>query len=166
MESYSVRYRFAQPFDFSAETAYGWCTDYQPDDLARMGRKGTRKIDSINEDALILTDTVVDAGKRVRASRLVRLNPDRLSWTSTHLTGTNKFSQFWCQILPEGETGSRLEFIGLHVNYGRRPSPARIGSMARELADADSSEWMLLAKAMKEDLAPRRSRGTSRNRAR
>jgi hypothetical protein len=157
MESYSVRYRFAQPFDFPAETAYGWCTDYQPDDLARMGRKGTRKIDSINEDALILTDTMVDSGKRVRASRLVRLNPDRLSWTSTHLTGANKFSQFWCQILAEGETRSRLEFIGLQVNYGRRPSPARIASTARELARADSSEWVLLAKAMKEDLAPRRS---------
>jgi hypothetical protein len=131
-----------------------------------MGRKGTRKIDSINEDALILTDTMVDAGKRAKASRLVRLNPDRLSWTSTHLTGRNKFSQFWCQILPEGETGSRLEFIGLQVNYGKRPSPARIASMARELADADSSEWVLLANVMKGDLAPRRSRGTSRNRAR
>jgi hypothetical protein len=155
MDSYSVRYRFAQPFDFSAETAYGWCTDYRPDDLTRMGRKGTRKIDRINEDALILTDTIVDPGRRVRASRLVRLNPDRLSWTSTHLTGAHKFSQFWSQILPEGEAGSRLEFTGLQVNYGKRPSPARIASMARELADADSSEWALLAKAMKEDLASR-----------
>jgi hypothetical protein len=166
MESYSVRYRFAQPFDFSAETAYEWCTDYQPDDLARMGKKGTRKVDKINEDTLILTDTIVDPGKRVRASRLVRLNPDRLSWTSTHLTGTHKFSQFLCQIIPEGERGSRLEFIGLHINYGRRPNPARIASMASELADADSSEWLLLAKAMKEELGPRRSRGTSGNRAR
>ncbi|MGA2663993.1 MAG: hypothetical protein ABSF83_03530 [Nitrososphaerales archaeon] len=157
--SYSVRYRFSQPFDFPAVAAYRWCTDYQPDDWALMGEEGTRKIEHINEDTLILTDTVT-AGKDgpVTKERLVRLNPERLAWTNTHLAGPNKHSQFWYQIV-EGEgrgkkrQGSRLEFTGLQVYHGGAPpSPEKLAKMADRLVIVDSGAWKLLAEEMRKDL--------------
>ena len=151
MDSYPVRYRFSQSFEASAKAAYEWCTDYQPDDWNRMGKKGIRKIHRLNEDTLILTDTVVEASGPVTKKRLVRLNPDRLSWTNTHLAGPNKHSQFWYQIIAVGDK-SRLDFTGLQVNYGKRPSASEIREMARDLRNSDSRMWVLLAKEMSKDL--------------
>ncbi len=150
MESYSVRYRFSQPFNVSAQAAYEWCTDFRADDLARMGQVGTRKIRRINDDTLILTDVI--KGKRERKQRLVRLNPDRMSWTNTHLNGSNKLSQFWYQVVPDGAQSSHLEFTGLRVNYGKPPEHAKIEEMADELAVEDSGDWLLLATEMHNDL--------------
>jgi hypothetical protein len=151
MESYSVRYRFSQPFTVSAQTAYEWCTDFRSDDPARMGEEGTRKIERMNEDTLMYTDSI--KGERERKQRLVRLNPDRMSWTSTHLNGSNKFSQFWYEVVVDGPKNSHLEFTGLHVNYGRPPTRARIAKMAREFVVADSGGWSLLAREMHRDLS-------------
>ena len=120
--SYSIRYGFSQPFNLPAETAYQWCTDFAPDDWGRMGKEGTRKIKRINEDTLILTDTVIvgeGKGRRpVTKQRLVRLNRDRMAWTNTHLTGPNKHSQFWYHIVAEAEDRSRLDFTGLQITKG------------------------------------------------
>jgi hypothetical protein len=82
----------------------------------------------------------------------VRLHPERLAWTNTHLAGPNKHSQFWYQMMPVGQWGSRLDFTGLQINYGTAPSAAKITEMARRLADEDSEMWVLLAKEMKKDL--------------
>jgi len=150
MKSYSIRYRFTQPFGVPAAMAYEWCTDFKPDDIARMGMKGTRKVERLNDDTIILTDKL--QGEREGKRRLVRLNPDRLSWTSTHLTGSNRFSQFWYRIDPNGPDESRLEFTGLQVNYGEPPALARIAEMANELAIVDSGDWLLLAKEMHKEL--------------
>jgi len=156
MNPYTVHYAFSQAFNFPAKTAYDWCVDYKPDDWARMGLKGTRKVKRINEDTLILTDTVMGESGSVTKQRLVRLNPDRLAWTNTHLTGPNRHSQFWYQIVVEGRAKSRLDFIGLQVNYEKRPSPARLAEMAEELATEDSGHWQLLAKEMRKDLSRQR----------
>ncbi len=149
--SYSVNYGFSQTFDAPARQAYEWCIDYQPDDWARMGKNGRRKVRRLNEDTLILTDTVVGKEGPVTKRRLVRLNPKRLAWTNTHLGGPNLHSQFWYQIVSEGE-GSKLEFIGLQINYGRRPSGERLAKMAEQLTEEDSGMWRLLAREMKKDL--------------
>ena len=151
MESYSLRYQFSQRFNLPARRSYEWCTDFRPDDPARMGLQGTRKIERINDDTLILTDTI--RGQREQKRRLVRLNPDRLAWTGTHLNGSNKFSQFWYQVTAEGTQGSHLEFAGLRVNYGRPPAPSRVAQMAQALAAGDSADWALLAKEMERDLS-------------
>ena len=156
MTSYSVRYKFSQHFAFPAETAYSWCTDYEPDDPARMGENGTRRIKRVNDDTLILTDTTLRETGPVTRQRLVRLHPERLAWTSTHLTGPNKHSQFWYQIVKEGANKSRLDFTGLHVNYGRSPRPVRLKEIAHELAAADSHGWVLLEKEMRKDLRNQR----------
>ena len=152
MESYPIRYRFSQSFDVPAKAAYQWCTDYRPDDWKRMGKKGTRKIRRLNEDALILTDTVVGESGAVTKKRLVRLNADRLAWTNTHLAGPNRHSQFWYQIVAEGKGRSRLEFTGLQINYGRRPSAPRIAEMGKGIKEEDSGMWALLAREMARDL--------------
>jgi len=151
MDSYSIRYRFSQPFEVLAKTAYEWCTDYQPDDWKRMGKRGTRKIQLLNEDTLILTDTVAEVNGPVTKKRLVRLNPDQMSWTNTHLAGPNKHSQFLYKIIAVGNK-SRLDFTGLQVSYGQQPSASRIRKMARELRNSDSGMWVLLAKEMSKDL--------------
>ncbi len=116
-----------------------------------MGKNGTRRIKHINDDTLILTDTVVGKGGPVTKKRLVRLNPGRLAWTNTHIAGPNKHSQFWYQIIPMDGEKSRLDFIGLQVNYGKRPSVARIAKIAKELKADDSGMWSLLAKEMRKD---------------
>ncbi len=151
MESYSVRSGFSQPFNVPAQTAYEWCTDFRPDDLARMGEEGSRKIERINDDTLILTDVI--KGEKERKQRLVRLNPDRMAWTNTHLNGSHKHSQFWYRIDSDGPQSSHLEFTGLQVNYGHAPQLARIAEMAEELAIKDSGDWLLLAKEMHRDLS-------------
>lgn len=152
MDSYSIRYQFSQSFDVPAETAYQWCTDYQPDDWGRMGKKGTRRIERLNADTLILTDTVTGESGPVTKKRLVRLNADRLAWTNTHLAGPNRHSQFWYQIVAVGRGKSRLDFTGLQVNYGKRPSASRTAEMTKELKKDDSGAWVLLAQEMSKDL--------------
>ena len=152
MDSYSIHYGFSQRFDVPARAAFEWCVDYRPDDWGRMGKKGTRKIRRINEDTLILTDTYPGGEAPVTKRRLVRLNPERLAWTNTHIGGPNRHSQFWYQIVEEGKGRSRLDFTGLQVNYGKRPSDAKIAELAKELRADDSGMWVLLAKEMRRDL--------------
>ena len=153
MDSYSVSYEFDQPFEFPAKRAYDWCIDYRPDDWGRMGKRGTRRINRLNSDTLILTDTVVGKDGPVTKRRLVRLSPERMSWTNTHLAGPNKHSQFWYRIVERGNGKSRLSFIGLQVNYGKRPSSAKIAKMAEELKTDDAGMWVLLAEEMRKDLS-------------
>jgi hypothetical protein len=158
MESYPVRYRFSQTFDVPAETAFRWCLDYRPDDWKKMGKNGTRKIRRINEDTIILTDTVAADSGPVTKRRLVRMNSDRLAWTNTHVGGPNKHSQFWYQIVALGKNRSRLDFTALQVNYGKRPTAKMIATMARDLKADDSGMWVLLAREMSKDAKATKSK--------
>jgi hypothetical protein len=118
-----------------------------------MGQKGSRKIRRINSDTLILTDVVILEGKRVKKEKLVKLNPERLSWTNTYLAGPSKLSQFLYEVVAEGASRSRLDFTGLQVYYGKAPSPARIDEISKRLVEEDSGMWELLAQEMANDLA-------------
>jgi hypothetical protein len=151
LSSYSVHYEFSQQFNLPGKAAFYWCIDYRSDDWARMGKNGKRKIKRINEDTLILTDIVVGKRGPVTKRRLVRLNPERLAWTNTHISGPNKHSQFWYQIVATGSGKSRLDFTGMQVNYGKRPSAATLAKIAKELKADDSRMWSLLAKEMSSD---------------
>lgn len=157
MRPFSVRYRFAQRFDVPAFDAYSWATRYDPLDIALMGKKGKRKTVHVSEDAVVLTDTIVlGDGSSVTKRKLVRLNPERLSWTSTHLTGPNKHSQFLYEIVPDGERSSRLEFTGLHLDYEHEAptSRKRLDALARAMAKEDAATWKILARAMAAELRP------------
>ncbi len=153
MTPFSVRYSFAQSFSAPPEDAYKWCIDYRSDDWALMGKRGKRKIRKISDDTIILDDTAYGDGKPVVKSRLVRLDPVRLSWTNTHLTGPNKYSQFLYRISPEGNNGSKLEFTGLQVEYAKtKPARERIASMERRYRDEDAESWRNLARVMEKEL--------------
>ena len=147
---YSIRYGFTQALNFPAEIAYKWCTDYDPKDMERMGETGLRRITRLTEDTIILEDRY-DVG--ITKTKLVRLNPERHSWTSTHISGPVKHSQFLYEIIPEGTNKSHLNFTGLQINYSKkRPSPANIERLAAQLRKEDSQGWKLLAQAMQKDL--------------
>ena len=157
MAHYTVHYRFSQSFPFSAQDAYGWSADYDPDDFGRMGLDGRRKIERIDQDTLILDDTTFADGRTTRKRRLIRLFPELLTLTNTRLSSPNKHSQFIYQFVAEGRDGSRLDFTGAQVNESeRRPTPAKIAALASEYARIDSGLWVSLARAMEKDLAGRR----------
>jgi hypothetical protein len=167
MVRYTVYYFFSQHFDFPARDVYEWSTDFRTDDLARMGEEGSRKVEKLDEATLVLTDTVVTDGKKVTKKRLVRLFPDTHFWTNTRLSRVGRHSQFIYQVVAEGEDASRLEFTGALVKDApRKPSSAQMAALSKKYADEDSAAWVNLAAAMKKELAPRRSRGASGNRAR
>lgn len=154
MIPYSLRFNFTQRFSVPAEDAYRWCTNYHKDDWALMGKRGKRKIRKVSDDAIILDDVTYPDGKAVVKSKIVRLDPVQLSWTNTHLTGPNKYSQFLYRITPEGTAGSKLEFTGLQVEYSKTKVTAdRIAALERKYGVEDAEAWRNLARAMEKELS-------------
>jgi hypothetical protein len=158
-------YRFRVKLPAGAEAAYRWATDYAPDDPARMGEHGRRRIERLTEGALLLTDRVHTDRGLVTKKRLVRLLPKERSWTNTHIGGPITHSQFLYRIQPDGPRRSTLEYVGLQVERSPRAlSPAQLARRARTVAREDAGAWKLLARAMAEDLgtggARRRAHGS------
>jgi len=154
-------YRFTVALPASAEAAYRWATDYRPDDPARMGETGRRRIRHLAPGTLLLTDTVRTDQGPVTKTRLVRLRPRERAWTNTHLAGPTRHSQFLYRIVPRGPRRSTLEFIGLQVEPSAHAlSPAALARRARKVAREDAGAWRRLVRAMARDLgtAPRRRR--------
>jgi hypothetical protein len=154
MKSYSVHFRFSQHFNFPAEEAYKWCTDYDSGDIRLAGDRGSRAVRRINEDTLILTDTYLTDKGKVARKKLVRLYPEIYSWTNTRISAEGRFSQFLYQIIPEAE-GSRLEFRGSQVIPGKKPPAPKLAALARKTVKEDLQSWRNLAMAMEEDLGGR-----------
>jgi hypothetical protein len=150
----SIRYSFSQRFSFPTRKAYKWCTEYDPQDPALMGEDGAeRQITHLTDTTIILTDIFHTSNGRVEKQKLVQLYPDRLSWISTHWTGPNKYSQFIYEILAEGNSASRLNFTGLHLEYEKENLDIEgIKSLADKLKEEDSAVWRRLAKAMAKEL--------------
>ncbi len=149
----SFVYSFRVPLPASADRAFRWATDYTPEDLSLMGEKGRRSITRVTRDTLVLTDTVRDAGRTVRKTRLVRLLPKRRMWTNTHLSGPRRHSQFLYEIVPLGPRACRLEFTGLQIERAPRAlGPRELARRAREVAREDRATWIRLAKALRADL--------------
>ncbi len=154
--AYSVKYQFSQILDLPAKQAFDWCTDYQPNDASLMNWKGSRRIRKITYDTLVLTETMRKKNLKVTKTKLVRLNKPQLSWSSTHLTGPNKHSQFLYKLIPEGYKRSRLYFTGLMVCYSKRPlSNGQLQKIARTERNGDSATWHRLATAIQKETANR-----------
>jgi len=151
VKSYSVHFRFSQHFDYPAEEAFRWCTDYAAGDLVLMGDQGHRKVERINEDTFILTDDFETKDGKVTKEKLVRIYPESYSWTNTRISFDGKFSQFLYQIVAEDRRSSRLEFTGSQIFPGKNPGKAKLAAMARQLVAEDSESWRNLAKAMVDD---------------
>jgi len=151
----SVKYSFRQHFNIPAREAYEWCTDYTPEDQALMQEKNAeREVQHVAENVRILTDTYVDENNRAVKEKLVCLYPDQLFWTSTHVAGPNKHSQFLYQIIPENKKRSCLRFVGLHLDYRIKEDISRkeIDGISRKLRKIDSETWKILAKEMEKEL--------------
>jgi hypothetical protein len=156
MDTYSVHFWFSQHFDFPAEAAFNWCTDYSPDDLNLMGNGGRRKVERLNDDTFILTDEYGTNDEKVLRTRLskkvVRIYPERLCWTNTRISPDGIHSQFLYQLVPE-EGGSRLEYTGSQIFPGKSPGRKKLAEIAKRLTAEDSASWRNLAKAMAKDLS-------------
>lgn len=114
-----------------------------------MGEQGAeRQITRIADGTIILKDTFYTPAGTIEKQKLVQLYPDRLSWTSTHLTGPNKYSQFLYEIAPQGRNASILNFTAFHLEYEGK-ADAKL--LAERLCKEDSYAWKLLAKAMTEE---------------
>ena len=148
----SVTYRFTQRFNVPARLAYKWSTDYRPNDLILMKEKGQRRIQKITKDTILLTEEVWNERKKIKKTKLVRLNPAGLSWFNVHISGPNRHSMFLYRIVPEGTTRSRLTFTGLLVVHGdSRVSQQRLRHIASRERHYDANAWKHLARAMAAD---------------
>jgi hypothetical protein len=149
-----IQYRFRQRFAVSARKAFEWCTNFSPEDHALMGEKeAERKISRFSDSTIILTDTFHVGASHFEKQKLVQLYSDMLFWSSTHLTGPAKYSQFLYQITAEGEDASNIDFSGLFLDYTHEKlSKAEAEKLSEKLCKEDSEAWKLLAKAMEKDL--------------
>ena len=150
-----INYHFKQRFNVPARKAFEWCTTYTPEDYALMGEKGvSREIEHITDRTVILTDTFnIGTDNQIEKQKLVQFYPDLLFWTSTHLTGPAKHSQFIYQITAEAVNISSLDFTGLFLYYGdKKMSESDTAKMVEKTCKEDASAWELLAKAMEQEL--------------
>jgi len=147
----AIHYAFSQSFRVSARKAFEWCTDYTPEDHALMKEENAvREVQRISDDTVILTDKYFDEGKSSIKQKLVCLYPARFAWTSTHLAGPNKYSQFLYEISPQGSQRSRLRFTALHVDYQAKEIEETV-QLRKLLLKLDSETWKHLAKLMEND---------------
>jgi hypothetical protein len=148
---YSIRYHFNQCFTVSASEAYNWCTDFQPEDHALMGEKNAkRQIKRLADNTLILKETFRTDKGDLEKEKLVQLYPDRFMWVSTHISGSNMYSQFIYEVIAEGK-GSLLDFTALHLENGEF-SENDLKKLKDDLLSYDSGVWKRLAKVMEKDL--------------
>ncbi len=120
-----------------------------------MGEKdASRKIEHFTERTVILTDTFnVETKSQIEKQKLVQLYPETLFWTSTHISGPAKHSQFIYQITAEGDDTSHLDFTGIFLDYAHKNvSKEGAVKLAEKECKNDAEAWALLAKAMEQDL--------------
>ena len=150
-----IQYRFSQRFNLSARKAYEWCTDFTPRDPSLMREENaTREVRQLTENTFILTDKFQVGGETTLKQKLVCLYPNRLMWTSTHLTGPAENSQFIYEIKSVTRTTSRLEFTALHLARDMKEgaSKTEIEELTKELREADSDIWKILAREMEREM--------------
>jgi hypothetical protein len=152
----AIHYHFRQNFNVSARKVYEWCLDYQPGsgDHALMGEPDAdRKVSRLSDRTIIITDTFKAGDGRVVKQKLVQMYPEKLFWTSTHLTGPAQYSQFLYQITADGEEASHLDFAGLFLDHmHEKMSKADAQNLSDKLCREDADAWKLLAKAVEKDL--------------
>jgi hypothetical protein len=156
MPQVSVFFTFSQRFGFPAVEAFRWATDYRPQDIELMGKRGRRRITRVCNDTYVLTDTFLkEGGGSVSKRKLVRVYPERLAWTNTHLTGPNRHSQFLYEVLPDGKNASRLLFTGQQIETVETIADRQVRALAARIRKEDAAAWKNLARAMAADLGPR-----------
>jgi hypothetical protein len=161
----SLRYHFRQNFRANARAAFVWCTDFGPGDAAFFSSPGSRSVERLTEDALLMTDRRQQAGGRREITRLVRIDRPSMAWTNTHVSGPFLHSQFWYRVVPDGPRRSHLEFDGLELRkLARRPSARELARLTEETRAGDARLWReRIGPALDRDLAGR-ARGRTKGR--
>lgn len=160
MPTQRVRYEFTVKLPASRAEAYRWATDYRSSDFGVMELGGRRKVQQLAPDLVLLTDSFLNdpfnakRGQRTVKTKLVHLDPSRWRWTSTHLAGPAKNSQFIYEISPRGARGSTLRFTGIQVEQVTgKPTLVSLRLRASQLRAEDSALWDRLAEGMRLDLS-------------
>jgi hypothetical protein len=149
MPTITIPFRITQAFPVSAAEAYAWATDYDANDIALFGRKGTRKVIRLTEDTLILDDAIVyDDGKKVKSKKLIHLYPERLTWVSTHLDGPTQHSQLTYEITPRGKNGSQLTYSGHRLESAKKATAKLVKTRTAEVEKMAGGAWKKLAEAL------------------
>lgn len=65
MRILTINYSFTQHFEFPAEQAYDWCTNYSSQDLELMHENGSRNIQRISKDVVLLRDSFLNGKKKI-----------------------------------------------------------------------------------------------------
>ncbi|MGC4115132.1 MAG: hypothetical protein QM765_11095 [Myxococcales bacterium] len=145
----SLHFTFTQRFRLPAREVYAWATDFSQDDPDVMGLSGSRRVEHLAPDTVLLTDRFGPQGKRVTKKKLVRLYPERMSWTNTHLAGPNRHSQFLYELVSDGPRACHLVFTGSQVNYpAKAPSAKELKAMVDQVREDDAALWKRLAAAL------------------
>jgi inner membrane protein involved in colicin E2 resistance len=151
----TIHYEFTQKFNVTARKAFAWCVDYRSNDMALMQEENaTRSVQRIADYIVILTDTFVVEGKNVEKQKLVCVYPERLMWTSTHLTGPYRHSQFLYEITAQTAEKSQLKFTALSLDY-QIENEEEAKERGEDLRKMDSETWKLLAREMEKELGKR-----------
>jgi hypothetical protein len=150
---HAIRYHFSQRFAVSVQAAYQWCTNFAPEDHALMGNDNAkREVTRLTDSTIILKESFCTNNGDIEKQKLVQLYPDQLFWGSTHLAGSNKYSQFMYKLSAEIDGTSRLDFTALHIEHQDNLTTNDIKSLTDELRKSDSNVWKLLAKSMEKEL--------------
>ncbi len=112
-----------------------------------------REIIKLTNKTLILKETFRVGNEFAVKEKLVNLYPDRLTWVSTHISGSNKHSQFIYEIVAQTARSSSLNFTAHHMEYQTRLNSDEILALTNSLCKYDSDIWKLLAKAMERELS-------------
>jgi hypothetical protein len=154
-----LTYEFTTTLEASRPRAFQWATDYRPSDFDLNGFQGTRRVERLAENLILLTDTFdsdpFDAtpGSPTVKVKLVHLYPDRWSWTATHLSGPAQHSQFLYELSTKGPSRSTLHFTGSQVEQVARPlTKGARERRAAELRREDSELWVRISSALAKEL--------------
>jgi len=140
---------FTQRFEVSAKTAYSWCTSFSAEDFSPINQENAeREIVHLTEGVLILKDRYKTGQGWLLKEKLVHLYPEKLMWTSTHLSGPNKHSQFVYEIKSETKQTAYLVFTANHVEYQENLSCEDVCLLAEKCCSVDSDVWSRLAEAL------------------
>jgi len=156
MPLYSLRFNFRQRLSAPQEAAFGWCTDFGPEDGKLFLVKSRRSVRRLTKDTLVLTDTTYPKGHPQRIHRLVRLSPSEMAWTNTHLDGPFRHSQYWYRIVSDGARSCHLEFRGFRlVTTARVLTASEVARLTDLERSTDSKLWRLrIAPALRRDIGP------------
>jgi hypothetical protein len=153
-----LTYRFSTKLSVSRAHAFQWATDYRPTDLRLAGFRGTRRVEHLSKNLVLLTDSFDSdpfdsrPGARTVKVKLVHLYPDRWAWTATHIAGPVQYSQFLYELFTRSSSTCTLHFTGSQVEeVARRPSQKSLAARTRVLKREDSELWRRFSSALAKD---------------